>query len=365
MISLLLIIGLLFLELGLWGIQGEGWVRGHPETLSPGSKSRVRFNVRLRALLPVYYRLELPRALEFGWEGRQLRGLAFGELNLHEDLLAIPRRRGHPTLPAPRLFVQDLLGLFEREIRLRVDQGKLWVVPRSFGALKPDLALTLLAEGPEIPGVGLEDPHQLRGLRDYLPGDPPKRIHWRSSARRGLLTVREYARVRATGVWIHLEAKEAPEVYLEHASELAASLLLAASQEGIRFGLSFGAKQIPLGLGEPHLRSCLRLLAEVQAEAEEHPVPMPPPGVNLILITYTAPLSLLEGALAARSQAARVHLVALPEGFFLRPGERGRELTLGRTDGVLRLHKARRFLEQEGVWVHLLRGNDPWSRLVS
>lgn len=33
---------------------------------------------------------------------------------------------------------------------------------------------------------------EIHGLRDYRPGDPPRRIHWKASARRNRLTVREY-----------------------------------------------------------------------------------------------------------------------------------------------------------------------------
>jgi uncharacterized protein (DUF58 family) len=33
---------------------------------------------------------------------------------------------------------------------------------------------------------------EIHGLRDYRPGDPPRRIHWKATARRNRLTVREY-----------------------------------------------------------------------------------------------------------------------------------------------------------------------------
>ena len=33
---------------------------------------------------------------------------------------------------------------------------------------------------------------EVHGLRDYRPGDPPRRVHWKATARRNRLTVREY-----------------------------------------------------------------------------------------------------------------------------------------------------------------------------
>ncbi len=38
----------------------------------------------------------------------------------------------------------------------------------------------------------IEDPMRMAGVREYVPGDSPKRIHWRATARTGLLQTRVY-----------------------------------------------------------------------------------------------------------------------------------------------------------------------------
>lgn len=137
---------------------------------------------------------------------------------------------------------------------------------------------------------------------------------------------------------------------------LAASLLRAASEEGIAVGLSLGDKAIPVGFGAIHEQ---RLLAEQgRARPQQNPTPVhdPEPGTNLILVTMLASAKVLEGALRARARTSQVHLVALPEGFFLWPGEKGRRV-FGMTDGVQQLLRKRNHLVSEGVQVHILRGN--------
>ena len=39
-------------------------------------------------------------------------------------------------------------------------------------------------------GTSLEDPIRIAGARDYRPGDPLKRMHWKATARTGELQVR-------------------------------------------------------------------------------------------------------------------------------------------------------------------------------
>ena len=45
------------------------------------------------------------------------------------------------------------------------------------------------------------------GVRDYVPGDPMKRIHWPSTAHRGRLMVKEFEQDPQSDIWIFLDAK--------------------------------------------------------------------------------------------------------------------------------------------------------------
>jgi uncharacterized protein (DUF58 family) len=82
----------------------------------------------------------------------------------------------------------DPLGLFRcRSATADAEVGL--VLPRftSLGAHEPVRELEASAAAPRS-GTGTE----VFGVREYQPGDPLRRIHWRSSARHGELIVREY-----------------------------------------------------------------------------------------------------------------------------------------------------------------------------
>jgi uncharacterized protein (DUF58 family) len=46
------------------------------------------------------------------------------------------------------------------------------------------------------------------GVREYAPGDPLKRIHWPTSARRGQLMVKEFEQDPQAEIWIFLDAQQ-------------------------------------------------------------------------------------------------------------------------------------------------------------
>lgn len=85
-----------------------------------------------------------------------------------------------------------------------------------------------------------EDPSQVAGIRDYQPGDPQSRIHWKATARNGRFEVKEYQPTVALdmAVFLDVDPRNYPGVRWdrdgEMAIELAASLIyhLAGLGEG-------------------------------------------------------------------------------------------------------------------------------------
>jgi len=100
--------------------------------------------------------------------------------------------RGHVRFRAVTLTRTDPLGLV-RALRRMTAPDTLLVLPRRFPL--PPLALPG-ARRYQPGGIALAssvgDSEEFMSLREYRPGDPLKRIHWRSSARVGRPVVREY-----------------------------------------------------------------------------------------------------------------------------------------------------------------------------
>ena len=98
-------------------------------------------------------------------------------------------RRGRYRLSGFRLATKFPFGLVQRA-RAVADDDDLWVYP-ALAPVSPALLRGLPGRAAAGPDVAPSRQGEFRELRAYRPGDEPRDIHWRSSARRGVLLVRE------------------------------------------------------------------------------------------------------------------------------------------------------------------------------
>ncbi|HZO87114.1 MAG TPA: DUF58 domain-containing protein [Chthonomonadaceae bacterium] len=124
------------------------------------------------------------------------------------------------------------------------------------------------------------------GVREYAPGDPLRRIHWRQTARTGKLSVIEFEEAQAINLVIALDLKRGTEVgqgrdtTLEYGVRLTASLAQLAVQQSASLRLLLPSdlerdgKRAPslaavgqAGRGTAQLYAILDALARVQAES--------------------------------------------------------------------------------------------------
>src|SRR2546422_5095241 len=117
----------------------------------------------------------------------------------------------------------------------------------------------------KILGLGTE----FYSMRDYIPGDDPKRINWKASARHGELIVNETEAERVTDVMIVLDTDvtmlgPTESELFEREVQAAASLTRLLLSQGNRVGLVLQGGErgsIPAGFGKRHERRILYLLA--------------------------------------------------------------------------------------------------------
>jgi uncharacterized protein (DUF58 family) len=106
-----------------------------------------------------------------------------------------------------------------------------WVELMSFPILEPSSFPSDVLHERARTGAGEE----YLGVRDYRPGDPPRSVHWRSSARAGHLVVREYEEEVASRVAMVLAGAdhgEPPDSSFETLVSAAASIAIYALQTG-------------------------------------------------------------------------------------------------------------------------------------
>ncbi|WP_339096824.1 DUF58 domain-containing protein [Deinococcus sp. VB343] len=367
-LTALLWVGLLALLAALlWGLYRQPpqvtLKRELPRAGFSGSEVPLTVHLSIRSRLPLRYVVEdpppgsvVPRAAVV------FAGEVLGERESEHRTSLMLNRRGEFDWPGVTLRWADPLGLFWRSVRMDFP-AHLDVFPGTHGLRLPDLLRPLLSEGTLSRTLGLEDPLSLRGARDYVRGDSPGRIHWRLSARTGQLMVRELEKTAASSLLVYLDTSGGNDVYLESAVRLASSLI----QEGLKLGLpvavATAGQQTPSGRGEEATQAALLRLARVRADPSPPLILPPRSGSNLIILTALGGPRLVEQAMRARATASRVTIVALPEGFYLEPGENPRRQWAAAPDTVRELERQAGVLAGAGILVFVLRGNQSVLRL--
>jgi uncharacterized protein (DUF58 family) len=225
---------------------------------------------RLEVLLVVPPGMEGPQGAVRAWATAVT--LAAGE----ERTLAVPltcHRWGGYLLGDVHLRAHDRFRLFSWERHLEGQAAlKVFPVPDALRALVRPFE-TQVSTGSHVAaqrGDGIE----FADLRPFLPGDRPRSINWRATARRGALMVNQRHPERATEVVLFLDSfldvRGPAGSTLDRTVGAAASLAAAYLRQRDRVGLvSFGGfvQWLPPGSGQAALYRLLDTLMETQVFA--------------------------------------------------------------------------------------------------
>ncbi len=144
-------------------------------------------------------------------------------------------RRGRIAVGPLTLERRDPLGL-ARNSKATGEVATLWVHP------KRHPTKTVVAGRPRHHHIGRTADDSLRGsadlrdVRPYVVGDEVRHLHWKATARTGQLMVRDYADPDQPRLTVLLDTRREPlsPATFEEATEVAASILFAASTSGHR-----------------------------------------------------------------------------------------------------------------------------------
>lgn len=250
----------------------------HPPSLShflhanePQEKKRSSFDQKAG-----YYR--------FTWLFRQQQGISVKATNISEatsgktqqiTLRAVPLRRGVISLPSISIATPEPLGLLYSINTLVMHQHML-VLPRRYTI--PNIFLShgqqKYTHGGEPLTTSIGESGDFTHLREYRPGDSPRKIHWKSCAKSGTLHVRqhqeEYFSRQALildGCAPHKEVSNIQEDAFEEAISIAAGFATGIGQSESLLDLMFVADQsrsFTSGRGLAHPQQMLQVLAELK-----------------------------------------------------------------------------------------------------
>jgi uncharacterized protein (DUF58 family) len=120
-------------------------------------------------------------------------------------------QRGWFTLGPTQLETGDVFGLFLLKKKFPT-RSRLLVIPHTVTIQSFPAPFGILPGGRALRQKTLEVTPYAAGVREYVPGDPLKRIHWPSSASKQKLIVKEFEKDPLAEVWIFLDARESVHV---------------------------------------------------------------------------------------------------------------------------------------------------------
>lgn len=259
-----LVVGSLFIRHRLGDASVE---RTAPRRLRVGDQARVGLVVHNRGqkAMPLL-RLE-DRYGAFSDSAILVERLRPGQRS-HVELVKTAQRRGAFTGGEALLVSGAPFGFLRSTRSIEVPSDTIvvprWVELRSFPILEPSSYLADAVHERARTGAGEE----FLGVRDYRPGDPPRFVHWRSTARAGHLVVREFEEEVASRVTLVLAGADAgapPESAYEMLVSAAASIGVYALATGHPVDL---VRSAPAGeieqIGDPDRFALLDWLARAR-----------------------------------------------------------------------------------------------------
>jgi uncharacterized protein (DUF58 family) len=165
----------------------------------------------------------------------------------HEELMTIPtHRRSVITLGPARTVRSDPLSLVVRSAAWSTSL-EVFVHPRTVALDSLGAGMLRDLEGRATNDVSPSDV-EIHALRDYVPGDDRRHVHWRTSARTGKLMVRQFIDTRRSHLGLVVSenlSEYASEEEYELAVSVLASLGVRAVIDGIEVTIVGGQRTIP------------------------------------------------------------------------------------------------------------------------
>jgi uncharacterized protein (DUF58 family) len=197
-------VGLLLILVALLYLRGRGALdikleltRGHVVVGTPAAGRVLISNARRRRTFGVTVEVPVGAGLaEFA-----LPALNRGQQHSHE--FAIPtKRRGRLLVGPVRTVRADPIGLIRREI-VWTEAEEVFVHPRTIAIPSVSTGFIRDLEGNPTRDLSNSDV-AFHALREYLPGDERRYIHWKSTARTGTYMVRQFEETRRSHLVVAL-----------------------------------------------------------------------------------------------------------------------------------------------------------------
>ncbi len=244
-------------------------------------------------------------------------------VNLHG---VIPTRRRGVFEVGP--YGVERIDPFQLSVGTRLDDATSLVTvhPKVYGLIGPQGAVRVIESESVVRRATIDPMSGFISMREYVPGDDPRMIHWPTTARTGTLMIREHVEVRRPEYTVLLDTattSATPDDF-EEAVDVAATLAVHAIRSGLDVVVRTTSRDHP---GRPSAlvddAMVLDLLTPVQQTSGDNLLPVASLFVSgfdhTSLVMVTGP----KGPSSVFSASSRMVVVRIGEGAVGGPGGMG------------------------------------------
>ena len=203
-VLLLMLLSRLTTEICLRGFECEREISRAEAVI--GDKVEVTLTIRNKGLLPIPWVLVedlVPKKMPAtGQRARLLTLMPRQEEKMFYEVTL--NRRGFHQIGPSLIEAGDLFGFFRR-YKAGPARDYVTVYPSVQHIMEYDIAAKRPLGAVKVSNRIFEDPSRIIGVRDYAPGDPLNRIHWKTTARTGTLMSKVFEPSKVIGATVVLD----------------------------------------------------------------------------------------------------------------------------------------------------------------
>lgn len=341
-------------------------------TTTQKSPFKINYTFLFNSFLPfkVLYKIDLPPYIVS--ISNKSSNLLFGKkMDDKFEANLVSNRRGIYEIGSATVAVTDPLNLFVFVKKY----GKLktiFVFPKLVSLSKLNIKLLDPYEGIKAKYRINFDYSYVAGVRDYAPGDPVKLIHWKQTAHKGELVVKEFDFSASKRIYVAVNYYKKSLKFLDAATSVAASILYYANKYHLPFSVIVNSKDfvdIKLDSSEYHLLECFKTLSKNFNDAFETGffikalIQKSEFGSELFYIDKEINFDTLLLLFRLKYHFSKINIVLLVDETFVFPNEKPPYYYFKEPPSINELNTLKDILEKEGVTLYPVLGKDYLSLL--
>jgi uncharacterized protein (DUF58 family) len=277
-------------------------------------------------------------------------------------------KRGIYEIGTLEAITYDPLGLFIKK-QVFSDYKKIFVFPFLVPFEKLKIYLSEPIEGLKAKYKINRDYSYVAGVRDYTEDDPVSRIHWKQTAHKGSLLVKEFdfSASKKIIVSVNFYGRSKNTSFEDYSTSIAASICYYAFRNHLPFGVIVnfsGIERSDVKAGEFHLMNVFKMLSL----RINNPFPtsdfikqmslLIPFGSELFYIDRDLTKDLMLEIIKLKHFASKINIILLPDNTFVLPNEKPPRYFFKESMYMKLLGQSADSLAKEGIFVYPILGKD-------